>query len=124
MSPLLESRKKDLPQSGRAAWSHGMAAPIPLVEFSNDADTLGIGRPNRKADAGRAVVIDDPCAQLLVQPEVGAHREELQIMISENRRIAVRILDFVLVRHRNPSSGGQRDREPITEDQARAAERQ
>src|SRR5271157_3478775 len=93
--PLLQPRDENLPQSGRAARPHGMVPPVPLVEVSDNAYTLGIGRPDGKADAFRARMLEDARAKLLIQPEVGALSEQVQIKIRQNRGIAVRIVDFV-----------------------------
>src|SRR2546425_10719220 len=38
--PLGEARDEDLPQAGCSTRPHRMAASIPLVEFSNEADAL------------------------------------------------------------------------------------
>ena len=70
--PLLQPRDEDLPHPRQAARPHGMAPPIPLIEVSDDAHALGVGRPYGKADAFRAPMLEDAGAKLLIQPEVGA----------------------------------------------------
>src|SRR5271166_2093666 len=92
---LLQPRDEDLPHPRRAARPHGMAPPVPLIEVSDNAHTLGIGRPYGKADASRARMFEDARAKLLIQPEVGALSEQVQIKIRQNWGIAVRIVDFV-----------------------------
>ena len=72
-----------------------MAPPVPLIEVSDNAHTLGIGRPYGKADAFQARMLEDARAKLLIQPVVGALSEQVQIKIRQNRGIAVRIVDFV-----------------------------
>ncbi len=93
--PLPQPRDEDLPHSRRAARPHGMAPPVPLVEVSDDAHTLGIGRPYGKADAFRVRMLEHARAKLLIQPKVGALSEQVQIKIRQNRGIAVRIVDVV-----------------------------
>ena len=72
-----------------------MVPPVPSVEVSHDAHTLGIRRPYGKADAFRARMLKDAREKLLIQPKVGALSEQVQIKIHQNRGITVRIVDFV-----------------------------
>ena len=72
-----------------------MAAAVPLVEVADDAQSLGIRRPHRKTDALNTRMLDHARAELLIEPEVGAFTEEMQIKICKNGRIAVGILNFV-----------------------------
>ncbi len=72
-----------------------MAPSVPLVEVSHDAHTLGVRRPYGKADAFGAGMFQDARAKLFIQPEVGSLSEQVQIKIRQNRRIAIRIVDFV-----------------------------
>ena len=57
---------KDLPDSRPAARPHGMAPSVPLIEVSDDAHALGVGRPYGKADAFRAGMFEEARAKLLI----------------------------------------------------------
>src|SRR5208283_347542 len=92
-----------------------MAAAVPLVEISDDTDTLGIGRPHRKAHPFRAVVLDQARAELFIQPEVCALRVEVQVQIGEDGWIAVRILDFVAALG-SRARAGQGNGKPVAEE--------
>ena len=43
-----------------------MAAAVPLVEFSDDTDAVGIGRPHGEANALRAIVLHQARAELFI----------------------------------------------------------
>src|SRR5271165_5513897 len=92
---LLQPRDEDLPQSRSAARPHRMASAVPLVEVADDADALGIRRPHRKTDAFSTRMLDHARAELLIEPEVRAFTEEMQIKICKDGRIAVGILNLV-----------------------------
>src|SRR5271157_1849450 len=114
-SPLLQPRDEDLPKARQTARPHRVAAAVPLVEISDDTDTLGIRSPHRKRYAFRTCVLDQARAELFVQPEVSAFPNQVQVKIGENGWIAVGILDFVaplgsLVRAR------QADGKPVREE--------
>src|SRR5208337_692359 len=91
---LLKPWDEDLPQSRSAARPHRMAAAVPMVEVADDAESLGIRSPHRKTDAPNTRMLDHARAELLIEPEVGAFTEEMQIKICKDGRIAVGILNF------------------------------
>ena len=54
---FLYSGDKKLPNPGAAQNSHGAAAAVPAVEAADDADALGVGRPDGEKNAGNVVNI-------------------------------------------------------------------
>ena len=56
-----------------------MTAPVPMVEVTYDTDALGIGRPDGKAGALRAVNGAQLCPQLFVNTPLVAFAKQKQV---------------------------------------------
>src|SRR6185436_17468292 len=68
--PLARRRNEDLPYAARAQGPHGMAASVPVVEVADDADALGVGRPDSEVHPGGRSDPHGMRAELLVNAGV------------------------------------------------------
>ena len=71
-----------------------MHAAVPPVEITDQADAIGIGRPDREVHAGRRADADAMRAKLLERAMVRPFAEQMQIEIGEDAAIAIRIVDL------------------------------
>src|SRR5690625_2529024 len=68
-----------------------MSVLIPMIKIAHDADTLGAGRPGGKTHAGDTIDVVVVGAEYVVDTIVHAFDEQLQVVIANQRREAVRI---------------------------------
>jgi hypothetical protein len=59
--------------------------PVPAVEVADEAHGARIGRPHREPCAIGVVLLREMCAELLVQPDVSALAEEVDVLAGEDR---------------------------------------
>ena len=88
-------RKEDLPDAARAERTHRVSATVPVVEVADDADADGVGRPHRKVHAVGRADAHRMGAELFVDPRVIAFAEEIQIVVTEDSPVAIRIVDVI-----------------------------
>src|SRR5579872_6881102 len=79
------------------AQPHRMAAAVPVVEVADDADHFGVRRPHREANAGDSVARSKMRAEGPVALEVRTFAVQVQIEIGQQRRKAVRVVNFLLL---------------------------
>ena len=77
--------------------------PSQWLKFADHADAPGVRGPDREARASDAFELHRVRTELLVEPEVVPLPEQVEVLISENARKPVRILDLglavILPRH-------------------------
>jgi serine O-acetyltransferase len=73
-----------------------MHAAIPVVEIADHAGALRIRRPDRKIDAAHAANRPELRAELLIDLEVIALGEKVQVDLAHERAVAIRILHDLL----------------------------
>ena len=83
---LSHPRDEDLPHSAAQEFPHWMPSSIPLIEISDDRDTLGIRCPNVESRAAYTVDLNQVSTELLVQLPVLPLTKEMEVEGSENRR--------------------------------------
>ena len=64
---------------------HRMDALIPTVEITDDADSPRIGRPDREGDARDTLHRAQMCAEPLIEIEVAAFANQVEIEVAEER---------------------------------------
>ena len=69
--------------------AHRVAAAVPLIEQTDDADPLGIGRPDGKAYAAHALNFDQVRPQAFVDVEVRALGHQVGVEVAQCRRKGV-----------------------------------
>ena len=94
---LPDSGDEEFPNTGAAAHTHRVGAPVPLIEISDDAHALGTRRPDRELHARHAVDVGQVRAQKPIGVPVAALAEEVEIEIRELGRKAVGIVMDVMV---------------------------
>ena len=80
------SQTPDAPSS-RIGWN----APVPMVEIADDADALGVRRPDGEAGAVNAVNHAELRAELVVNFPLVALAEEKQIRFAERGQKRIRV---------------------------------
>ena len=109
-SPRFDARDEQFPHAARDVLPHRVAAAVPPVEVADDADALGIRRPDGEVHAGHAVDRAQLCAELLVALPVLPFAEQVQIEFAHHRRERVRVVHRVglagLVSHAELVGGG------------------
>src|SRR5689334_14919400 len=75
-----------------AAHAHCMTPAIPEIEVANDADALCVWREHDKADSFDAFMRHRVGAELIVEVEVIAFAEQVEIEIGQDRRETIGIL--------------------------------
>ena len=83
-APGTKISQKPLPRT-----PHGVAPPVPEIEIADHAHALRIGREHREGDAGYAVMHPRMGAELVVEVEMRALAQEVEIEVGEHRREAV-----------------------------------
>ena len=68
-------RNEDFPEPGGREQPHGVDAPVPAVEVADQADAIGVGRPDGEMHAGGRADVDAVRAELLERAMVGALAE-------------------------------------------------
>ncbi len=86
---------EQLPDARGAAHAHRMVAPIPMVERADDADALGVRRPDREAHPRHVADAPRMRAEESVSVEVVACAEALEVRRIELRRKAIRVVVLV-----------------------------
>ena len=82
---------EDFPVAG-AAHLHDMAAAVPSIEVADDADALRIRCPYDKSNAGNAFHIHRMCTELVVQLQVIALAEQIEVELRQDRRNAMDLI--------------------------------
>src|SRR5207249_1183354 len=77
----LRALDEPLPDAGVAERAQRMRGCVPAVEVADDADRLGVRRPDRERDPA----LDDVCAELRVQLLVPAGARQVEIELTETR---------------------------------------
>ena len=90
---------EDFPEAV-AAHPHGVAAAVPEIEVADHADALRSRREDREGDALDAVEHHRMGAELVVEAQMRAFAEQVQIEIGQDRRKAVGVLDSTVVAER------------------------
>jgi hypothetical protein len=81
------------PNAGALGGLERVLAGFPAVEIADDGDALGVGRPDAEGDALLAVAGRRVGAEVLVEAEVGALVEEVDV-VRRHARAALRGLDL------------------------------
>ena len=89
--PLGNIGEEDFPHAAAHELAHRIAPAIPRVEFTDDADPLGIRRPDGKVDPARPFMVDQMRAQLVEQPQMRALGDEEIVGRPQHRAEAVGI---------------------------------
>ena len=107
MRPLPHAGDENLPDAGGSEQAHGMAAAIPVVEITHDADPLGVGCPDRKTGTRHAIddaqlraelFINSPFVALVEQEQIGfAQRGPERIGITGAADVAAAVGDHEVV---------------------------
>ena len=84
--------QKDFPHPAAVAQTHGVTAPVPLVETADHRHPLGIGRPDRKARARHVGAHFRVRAQAFVRPLVRAFGEQPNVRIGKDLRESVGVV--------------------------------
>ena len=87
-----DARDEQLPDAGRAARLHGVAAAVPEVERAHHAHALGVRRPHRETRAGAGHRAPRVRAELVVDAVVVALAEQVQVEVRQLRREVVRVV--------------------------------
>ena len=69
-----------------------MHAAIPVVEFADDGDALGVGRPDTKTGAGHVLARLDAGAEQTIGLIIPAFAEKIQVVRRRRRRESVGIV--------------------------------
>ncbi len=80
---LLRPRDQSLPDPRASPGAEGMAFLVPPVEVAHHADALSVGGPHGKVRPLPRARPHRMRAQLLIQAEVGALVEEVEVLIAE-----------------------------------------
>ncbi len=78
----------------KSAHAHRMASRIPVVEITDDADPLRIGRQHDKGHARYAFQLERMRAELVVKPLMGPLAEQVEVIVGENRRKAIGVVEI------------------------------
>ena len=93
----LDLGHEQLPHPALDALAHRVATAVPAVELADHAHPLGVGGPDREGGAGNALHRARVRTQLLVQAEMGALGQEVDVGLAQHRREAVGVLDQPLL---------------------------
>jgi hypothetical protein len=69
-----------------------VAASVPKIEVADHADALRVRREHHKGHSRNTVELAGVCAKFVVEPEVIALAQQVQIEIRQDRRKAIRIV--------------------------------
>ena len=87
---LLGARNKAFPNSARMHGHQRVGLLIPVVKFTNDMDTLYVGRPNAKAPAARALLRVGMRAHLFPAALPHSNAKQVDIVLGELRCVRSR----------------------------------
>ena len=90
-----DTRHEQLPDAGRMADAHGMAARVPGVEIADHRDAARVRRPDGEAHAGNAVDGHRLGAERIGEPEMAAFVEQMQVEVAEQRPERIGILGLL-----------------------------
>jgi hypothetical protein len=105
----LRARDEDLPHADGFEFPHRMEAAVPPVEVADDADALGIGRPDCEVHPDAVADAHRVRAELVVDPRVLALCEQVGVVFGDDAAVTIRVVDL----DRLPA--GIRDAQPIVE---------
>ncbi len=91
---LRQVGNEKLPYARPFVKAHQMDARVPAVKFADDADALRVG-PKAQVDAAHAVDCHEMRAQLLVAIEQVALAKQIEVVVGQERRKAVGVLQLV-----------------------------
>ncbi len=86
---------EQLPDAAFDPLAHRVAAAVPVVEGTHDADTGSVGRPDREGRAVHAFQRRRMGAQLLVEAEMIALGQEVDVELAQDRRETVGVVDVL-----------------------------
>ena len=72
-----------------------MAATVPGIEIADDADALGVRRPDGEGDAVDAIDLARVCAKPFKRAQMGAFGQQPNVDFTQHRREAVGIVGFL-----------------------------
>ena len=90
------ARDENLPVAV-AAHPHGVAPAVPEIEIADHADAPRVRREHHEGDAVDAVVLHRMRAELVVQLQMVAFAEQMQVEVGQDRRKAIGVLQLDLV---------------------------
>ena len=82
---LADAGDEQFPHAAGDVLAHRVAAAIPDVEVADDADALGVRRPDGEVHAGDAVDRAQVRAEPLVAPPMRAFAEQVQVVVGQQR---------------------------------------
>src|ERR1700761_4136418 len=82
MGSFGHARDKNFPDSGFDPFSHRVASTVPAVEIADNANSLGVGRPDRKACPGMPVDFGEMSTELFVNIVVIALLVEVHVKLT------------------------------------------
>ena len=85
---------EDLPDAARLEPPHRVDAAVPRVEVADDADALGVGRPDAEMHAGGLADAHRVRAELVVDARVLALREQVGVVLGDDAAVAIRVVDL------------------------------
>ncbi len=86
---------EQLPDARAAAHAHRVIAPVPVIERADDADALGVRRPDGEADAAHAGDRALVSAEEAMRVDVTAAREACEVALVDLERERVRVVALV-----------------------------
>jgi hypothetical protein len=92
----LEPGDEQLPDADAVAQAHRVGAPVPVVERADHADAPGIGRPHGEGHAGNPLHFAGMRPQPLVQMQMPAFAQEMDVEFAQHLGEAVGVVDDVL----------------------------
>src|SRR5207249_3481514 len=81
-----ETRNESFPDARCSQPAHGILRRIPTIEVPDDADAIRGRRPDGERNSALAVVCDRVRAEFVVDTQMLAFAEEMEIEIAEGRR--------------------------------------
>src|SRR3546814_21048114 len=77
-----------------------------MIEVADDADPRGVRGPHREARSGDAAPRLELCAEPLVQPALRTPGHQVDVVVAQHRRAAIRVLLL-------PAFGAAADAQPV-----------
>ncbi len=96
LSPARARRHEDFPIAV-AAHPHGVPPAVPEIEIADHADALRIRRQHHEGDAVDAFQRHRMRAELVVEPQLIAFAEQIQIEVGQHRRKPIGVFQLDLV---------------------------
>src|SRR5262249_59368386 len=95
-----ETRNEDFPDARAGMKAHWMPSAVPLIEIADDAHAFCIRRPHREVHAANSLYDSYVRAELFVISIVRSFGHQVQIIVREQRRKAVRVVKLPRVAER------------------------